>query len=386
LSVYANMSGTLVVRGAISGYLSPIGPTTIVNYGHITTDGLYDSLHPFTTESTTTLIGGGDFTVTDAPFVTGPLDNVDNTVHASGRVNLIGNGGTVEALPGTLSILGPGLIHSGLIKAPTGSLIEVNEGATGTGRWLADGGQIQVASDVETTGDVEALHGGTLSVDGTMNTANLVVDSAGSLDVNGLLKVAGNLAFDGANGGRWQFGPSSSITLTRGTGAAIGDWSGWQRIEAAGLDLGLVAAGFTNGNFNLPELVIGPDGRLALRDQFDNGNRAPGTPEAVYVTLVFSDALGLLDFERTPPVLQPPRRVGGADHRCRGSRAECILACGAHPSEPLRSPSWILTAHEPLALGLLMTTGTATGYPQPAQGALSRGQASVLLRKRLPPG
>ena len=59
--------------------------------------------------------------------------------------------------------------------------------------------------------------------------------------------------------------------------------------------LGAVAAAFTNSNFYFPELVIGADGRLALRDQFDNGNRSAG-PEAVYVdTLVFSDALGLLD-------------------------------------------------------------------------------------------
>jgi len=57
-----------------------------------------------------------------------------------------------------------------------------------------------------------------------------------------------------------------------------------------------VAAGFTNGNFYLPELVIGPDGRLVLRDLRDNGNRAGGGHEALYVDkLVFSDSLGLLD-------------------------------------------------------------------------------------------
>jgi hypothetical protein len=296
-TVIANVSGTLVVRGTISGTLNPTGPTTIVNYGQVTTVDLYNDLGGFSGyQPTTTLVGGGDFTVTNTFFGTSPLDNVDNTVHATGHVTLIGNGGTVEALPGTLSLGGPGLVHSGLIKAPTGSLIEVNEGATGTGRWLADGGLIHITTDVETTGDVQVFHGGTLSVDGTMNTANLVVDSTGSLDVNGLLRVAGNLAFDGANGGRWSFGPSSVVALTRGSGTAVGDWAGWQRIEAAGRDLGPVAAGFTNDNFYLPDLVIGVDGRLALRDQFDNGNRSLGAPEAVYVnTLVFSDALGLLD-------------------------------------------------------------------------------------------
>jgi hypothetical protein len=302
-TISVDVSGTILLHGTISlGQFYPVGPTTIENYGKIWANVLERSSAP-----PVTLTGGGQFTFDDAETgSSGELSNVDNDLQARGRVALVNNGGTVEAIPGTKVegdgsvvqglILNAGLTQNGLVKAPVGSQIDVVGATTGHGRWIADGGLIHITSDVETTGDVQVFHSGTLSVDGIMSAGNLVVDNTGSLDVNGLLKVAGNLAFDGANGGRWLFAPGASVTLTRGGGAAIGDWGGWQRIEAAGLDLGLVAAGFTNGNFYLPELVIGPDGRLALRDQFDNGNRAPNTPEAVYVdTLVFSDALGLLD-------------------------------------------------------------------------------------------
>jgi len=103
-----------------------------------------------------------------------------------------------------------------------------------------------------------------------------------------VLKVAGDVDFDGANGGRWSFGPDASLE-TLGSGGAL------QSFEVAGRNLGFVAAGFTNDNFYLPELVIGPDGRLVLRDQRDNGNQSAGVSEALYVDkLVFSDSLGLI--------------------------------------------------------------------------------------------
>jgi hypothetical protein len=251
----------------------------------------------YTQQGTVTLTGGGSITLQTAADDPDPavLTNLDNQLRGFGRIRVAENDALIEAANGTLEV-SPAIEHEGTLAAAAGGTLEVTGTVAGSGTWLADGGRIHVTSDVETNGDVRVFHGGTLAVDGTMNTAHLVVDDTGSLDVNGLLKVAGNLAFDGANGGRWLFGSGSSVTFTRSTGAPVGDWSGWQRIEAAGLDLGAVAAGFTNGNFYLPELVIGPDGRLALRDQFDNGNRTPGGPEAVYVdTLVFSDALGLLD-------------------------------------------------------------------------------------------
>jgi hypothetical protein len=292
-----DVSGTIINRGVLRGDFIGSSPTTYINSGEIIVDA--DMENP--------ILRGGGLVILDGsasavgpyvPRITGPLQNIDNTIHGAGYLSgVVLNGGEIEAQSGTLFVYSNALTHTGVFSAAAGGVLEMAATTvSGTGSWVADGGLIHIAGDIETTGDVQALRGGTLSVDGTMNTANLVVDNTGSLDVNGLLKVAGNLAFDGPNGGRWLFGPSSSVTLTRGTGAAIGDWSGWQRIEAAGRDLGDVAAGFTNSNSFFPELVIGPDGRLALRDQFDNGNRTPGTPEAVYVdTLVFSDALGLVD-------------------------------------------------------------------------------------------
>jgi hypothetical protein len=166
----------------------------------------------------------------------------------------------------------------------------MNAQVTGTGAWSADGGRIHVTGDVETTGDISILHGGSLAIDTTASGGNLLVDDTGSLDVQGVLKVAGNVDFNGPNGGRWLFRPGSSLQTNRSGG------SGWQSLEVGGGDLGPVALGFTSDNFYVPELVIGPDGRLMLTDQRDNGNQSGGAHEALYVdTLVFSDSLGLLD-------------------------------------------------------------------------------------------
>jgi len=202
----------------------------------------------------------------------------------------------VYASPG-VGVSGATAVHSGVMGAASGGTLEV-EGTkfTGTGSWIADGGVIDVMGDVETTGDVSALHGGSLKVDTTMSARNLLVDDTSSLDIEGVLRVAQNVDFDGPNAGRWHFGSSASLQTNGPGGASVGAWGAWQSFEAAGRDLGLVAAGFANDNFYLPELVVGSDGRLVLRDRRDNGNRASGGHEAVYVdTLVFSDSLGLLD-------------------------------------------------------------------------------------------
>ncbi len=82
-----------------------------------------------------------------------------------------------------------------------------------------------------------------------------------------------------------------------GVGALPGDWAAWGLLEVAGLDLGGDPAGFV-GNFELPELVIGPGAQVALADLYDNGNRGgpAGVPEALYVDrLTFADVAGVLN-------------------------------------------------------------------------------------------
>jgi hypothetical protein len=134
----ANVSGTITNYGTVaSGGLSAYEPTTIANHGQIAAS--IDA-----SNKTLTLTGGGRFDLVEAAGYSSlgraPISNVDNQVQAEGSVNLVSNGGTVEAKPGTLTLTGPGLTHTGLLRAPTGSTIEVGVSATGTGAWLADGG------------------------------------------------------------------------------------------------------------------------------------------------------------------------------------------------------------------------------------------------------
>ena len=248
-----------------------------------------------------TLSGGGRVTLnavnTGIPlgFVM-PIHNLDNEMSGTGLLRIAENGGLIEAAGGALEVGGAALTHTGLFAAGAGGTLEMQATVTGSGSWRADGGRIHVTGDVQTTGDVEVLHGGSLAVDSQMSVGNLVVDDTGSLDLEGLLKVAGSVDFDGPNGGRWTFGPSASLEALGGSGAAVGDWAQWKSLEAAGRDMGLVAAGFASSNFYLADLVIGPGGRIYLRDERENGNHVGPGHEVVYVdTLVFSDALGLID-------------------------------------------------------------------------------------------
>ena len=291
----SGLSGTVTNRGSIRGGVTAVAPTTIVNHGNVVLQ--YEQAQH--DGDVLSFAGGGTVTLdaTNAdPGPLSPIQNVDNTMRGTGRLALGQNGGLVEASGGVLHIAGIPTNHTGAFAAGAGGALEIENTVTGSGAWRADGGLIHVTGNVGTTGDIEVLHGGALAVDTAMSGGDLVVDGTGSLDVQGILRIARNVDFDGPNAGRWFFGPSASLETNGAGGAALGDWSDWQSFEAAGLDLGFVGAGFTNGNFYLPELVIGSDGRLVLRDRRDNGNRAGGGREALYVdTLVFSDSLGLLD-------------------------------------------------------------------------------------------
>jgi hypothetical protein len=293
----ANMSGTITNLGSIrASDIEAFGPTTLVNQGQI----LLQYVEP--NSNVLSFAGGGDVTLdatnSDNAFpLSRPIRNVDNEMRGTGSLQLLQNGGLVQASSGVLTIFGSALDHAGVFAAAPGGTLEMAATtATGSGSWRADGGLIHVTGDVETTGDIAVVHGGSLAVDTTMSGGNLIVDDTGLLDIQGALHVAGSVDFDGPNAGRWLFAPDASLEANRGGGAAVGSWGGWQFFEASGRDLGLVAAGFTNDNFYLPELVISADGRFVLRDLRDNGNHSGDGHEAVYVdTLVFSDSLGLLN-------------------------------------------------------------------------------------------
>jgi hypothetical protein len=76
-----------------------------------------------------------------------------------------------------------------------------------------------------------------------------------------------------------------SISATQST--LIFDGSGQQRIEAGGKDVALNTASLANDNFAFGRLIVGQAGQaptiVAVRDDIDNGQRAPGMPESLYL-------------------------------------------------------------------------------------------------------
>jgi hypothetical protein len=208
------------------------------------------------------------------------------------------NQGILDADGGTLTVAGA-LTHDGTLQARNGGLLDVQTDVSGTGRWNADGGTLRIAAgrSALTTGDVLVLPEGTLQLDGPrMTGATFLVDAGGGLDVGGTLATTAGLDARLTDPADWQWGPSSALEIANASGAPPGPWLGWAFVEVGGRDAG-PAGSFSNPNFWLPRLVVGPQGRVFLSDEFDNGHRGPGgEPEALYVgSLVFTDPSGVLD-------------------------------------------------------------------------------------------
>ncbi len=100
---------------------------------------------------------------------------------------------------------------------------------------------------------------------------------------------------------------NASLTLTGGVGLPDDDSTDYASLEVGGQDIGTNPvdhvgdpAGFLN-DFNIPELVIGPDAHVSLIDHADNGNRVDagyGLSEALYVDVLrFDDAQGRLNLD-----------------------------------------------------------------------------------------
>jgi len=301
------LSGSFSNSGSMQGSLHSAGSVSIANSGNITIDGAWNAAQGTTFAQNfqsslnppvgTVILAG----TPSAPATITKLTNVDNAITGAGMVDLVDNRdeGSITATTGTLTVTGrtspvvpPQIYFAGNFGATSGGVLEL--GASGVvGGLHADGGAIHLTGNIDSEG-FEVTHGGSLTVDSTLTTTNLsLVDETSSLDVNGIVRMAGDFRIYGSTQGRWTFAPTSSLDLSN-----AGEHGGVffaLRYEVAGADLGQVAAGFSNDNYYLPNLVIEPDGRVDLFDVFDNGNRIGGKREALYVdTLTFADATGLI--------------------------------------------------------------------------------------------
>jgi len=215
------------------------------------------------------------------------------------------NNGIIEAAGGTLTLPND-LTNNGLVRSANGSTLVVGNDVAGTGNWMADGGKIQVQNvSVTTTGDISVLNGGELELNSaTMSGWDMLADGAGIINIGSQLSLAGDLEFEMTDESLWDWNIDSSLKMTGGPGAAMGNWGAWASLEIGGLDLGTDpedhtgdSAGFSN-NFDLVELIVGADAHVYLADLIDNGNRggSGGPDEALYVdTLTFEDSAATLN-------------------------------------------------------------------------------------------
>jgi len=247
---YLNLNAAAVAGGTIA----------VADTGEI---WLYDST-----------FGGGTMTSTGGGIVR--ATGGSSTVGASLTVN---SGGTLTVdAHASLRLDTAAKVNDGVFEAAGArSLLTVAADVSGTGRWRADHGILQIdAANVTTTGDLDLLNYGRLILAGTMTAANLAMDATASIEVTGTLSVPGNVAYAMTDEAKWSWSDGSVLEKT---GPGDGD-----RIEAGGEDFGLAAGGFV-GNFHLGHLSLSGGAKVRLVDAADNGNRVDhghGAAEALY--------------------------------------------------------------------------------------------------------
>ena len=273
------------------------------------------------TDGDVALSGGGTIVLSAAaPWnrIRGEFDdrltNLDNHIRGAGRIGdgviTLTNNGTIEADDGTYDLMvnlrSPG-IHNGEFRATNGGTLQIYSDFSGTGRWTADGGTIELMSnaDVLTGGPISIINGGALTLtNASISGSDLTLDGSGAINVASTVSLSGDLAFAMIDEALWAWAASADLEMTGGVGATAGVWGDWASLEVGGWDYGTDPSGhvgdplgFTN-NFELPELVIGAGAQVFLADLLDNGNRGGpfGGSEALYVdTLTFADGAGRLN-------------------------------------------------------------------------------------------
>jgi hypothetical protein len=308
-----------------SGTIQILNAQTLTLQGGLTNSGGVEvTSSGFPTELTidgnSSMDGGGSITLAGpAAAIVGQassnrLTNVNNTITGEGKLGdgqmLLTNSGLIDAsTPGgtlVVDLTAGSNVHHGTMRASGGGTLMILSNLTGLGDWQAAGGKIQLNSvNVTTQGDIAVSAGGELELnDASISGSSLTVDAGGIIDINSTVTLVGDLIFQSTDEADWSWGNGAALRMAGGAGATHDNWDDWSVLEVGGDDLGVnpethvgAAGGFTS-NFDLTDLVIGPDAHVLLQDVFDNGNRdAPGgTAEALYVdTLTFDDADGVLN-------------------------------------------------------------------------------------------
>ncbi|MBN1489598.1 MAG: hypothetical protein JXA69_06735, partial [Phycisphaerae bacterium] len=298
--------GTVRVTSATTNVLdgtlqNAAGATVVVGGGRLTfkPSGTYNNEGRIEVVSGWDLvIDGGDVTVSGGgglALINGnvvglnPWDrlvNADNTVSGNGWISVaMTNGGTVDAVGGTLYLSSESKVNDGVCKASSGGILRVDTDVSGSGDWIADGGEIRLGESgpavVTTTGDAHVKDNSLLKLQNAseLRVANLILAPLAFLRIEGgMVVVSGNVSFTMAEELRWQWAPGTRLVMvgdaTQGCGVVP-----WTTLEVGGQDLG--PGLFGPANFGLPHLELGENAAVALIDAKDNGNRTSGS-EVLY--------------------------------------------------------------------------------------------------------
>jgi hypothetical protein len=142
-----------------------------------------------------------------------------------------------------------------------------------------------VRFDIQTDGKL-ILGNIAVSNNTTFNVAHITssLEVAGSLFLDATSQLAVAAGSEVRIGDDFWFAYTDENRLGLGSSILHMNGDGPQYLEAGGTDLGI--GGSTAGNFGFGRLVIGQEDQpttVMLLDLFDNGNRAAGKPEALYL-------------------------------------------------------------------------------------------------------
>ena len=314
-----SMSGTLEIEPLGEAHLY----SSIHNTGTWLLNGSGTSGAHIDVETSTILSGGGEIDANASPnsiHGLGILTNLDHQISGRARIDVELHNGSdgvlladepYDPVEGTsLSLRTNPKVHDGLASAINGGRLSVvflegTNAVSGLGSWRADGGILFGSlSDVHTCGDVTVRDGGLLeNASSDLWVDRLQFGPGGRLDAyfdaffSPSFRIMHSLTNELVDEADWEV--STAVTFEFTGGAPLGTCPSpgspsFSVIEVAGVDEGDTNS-FYSGNFELPNLTIGPGALVLLVDVVDNGNRngTASLNEALYVrNLVFADGTG----------------------------------------------------------------------------------------------
>ncbi|MCB9857768.1 MAG: hypothetical protein H6818_18955 [Phycisphaerales bacterium] len=199
--------------------------------------------------------------------------------------------GQIIADRGTVTIPDTTTIEGGSFEARNGGELRVDGVIANTDDdWFAYGGLINLTSsaDVATSGAIYVLADGALelyddeSVGAQLNSADIKIDRTGSIRVEPLCNVTltDDLEFATTDETLWYWSHGANLFMSGGV-ETPGCLNPWASIEAGCQDMGSVEP--TGADFTLGQLWLTQGAAVSLADNFDNGNRQSGNPEALYI-------------------------------------------------------------------------------------------------------